>query len=181
MQINQIYGIKSQSESDISGYGWYPLYTRSRFEKKACESLTKAGYEAYLPMQKQLRQWSDRKKTVEMPLISSYVFARIRRSDLYDVVKLRGIARYIQFAGRPAIVRDEEIRCIKDALENKTEIEIVDGMLGEGAKVNIRSGAFRGYCGTVIKRKGSKKLVLGIEALNKTLLITVDKGRTEIA
>jgi transcription antitermination factor NusG len=41
---------------------WYALYTRSRWEKKIHEALLEKGIESYLPLQKILKQWSDRRK-----------------------------------------------------------------------------------------------------------------------
>jgi transcriptional antiterminator RfaH len=154
---------------------WYPLYTRSRFEKQAYQQLIKSGYEAFLPMQKSIRQWSDRKKIVEVPLISSYVFVRISRNKLFDVVNVYGISRYISFHGQPAIARDEEIEILKRALLNNNEIEVKDGLLNTGTEVKFSTGAFSGYSGKVIKQSGKNKLVVELEGLGKTILVTVDK------
>ena len=54
-----------------STYHWYAVYTRPRSEKKALITLSEDGYEVYLPLKKTLRQWSDRKKWIEFPLIPS--------------------------------------------------------------------------------------------------------------
>jgi transcriptional antiterminator RfaH len=62
---------------NTAGYKWYPVYTHPRAEKKACQALINKGIETYLPLHKQLKQWSDRKKWVEEPLIKSYLFVRI--------------------------------------------------------------------------------------------------------
>ncbi len=157
-------------------YHWYPLYTKSRYEKKAYDQLIKSGYEAFLPLQKTIRQWSDRKKTVELPLISSYVFVRIPRNKLYDVVNIYGISRYISFNGQPAIVRDNEIELLKLALENKNEIEVKDGFLKVGAEVKFSTGVFKGFSGKVIKQSNKNKLLIELESMGKTILITVDKS-----
>ena len=154
---------------------WYPLYTKSRHEKKAYENLLNAGYEAFLPLKKSVRQWSDRKKIVDVPLINSYVFVRCNRNELRDVLKLYGIARYISFGGRPAFVRDEEIEMLKRAITQETGIEARDGMIEEGTYVKICSGPFEGFSGKVQKRSGTKKLIIEIEALNKSFLISLDK------
>jgi transcriptional antiterminator RfaH len=154
---------------------WYPLYTKSRYEKQAYNQLLKLGYEAFLPLQKFIRQWSDRKKIVELPLIPSYIFVRISRNKLYDVVNVYGISRYISFNGRPATVRDEEIEILHRALLNENEIEVKDGLLNEGTEVKFSSGVFSGYSGKVIKQSGKNKLVVELEGLGKTIFVTVDK------
>ncbi len=155
---------------------WYPFYTRSRFEKKVYESLIKAGYEAFLPLKKTERFWSDRKKIVEVPLINSYVFVKAAKFQLYDIVRINGVVRYVSFNNQPATIRDSEIELIKSALSAKTEIDVLDGCFTEGAEVHITSGVFKGYVGKVTEFKGKSKIVLAIESVNKTLMVTVDVG-----
>jgi transcription antitermination factor NusG len=154
---------------------WYPLYTKSRYEKKAYQNLINAGYEAFLPLQKSLRQWSDRKKFVDMPLFSSYVFVRIPKTRLYDVLQVPGVVRFIYFNNKPATVRDKEIELIKKILFEGTEVEVLDGKIETGTPITITSGLFSGYEG-IIKRTTSTKLIIEIESINKTLLVTIDKN-----
>lgn len=152
---------------------WYPLYTKSRHEKKAYENLKKAGYEAFLPLKKTISKWSDRKKLVEAPLISSYVFVFIHYNELRDVLSIYGVSRYISFNGIPAYVRNEEIELLRKALSSDIEIEAVDGVVKMGSEIKIISGPFSGYTGKVCKISGKKKLVIEMEAMNKTILVTL--------
>ena len=165
---------EKKSKLDDLKLRWYPFYTRSRFEKKAYDNLVKKGFEVYLPLKKSERQWSDRKKIVEMPLFSSYIFVRVPQYQIYDVLQINGIVRFIVFNGRPAIVRDSEIELIRKILSEKTEFEVVDGIIKEGAEITLTSGPFKGYAGRVIKRSGKSKIVIEIESINKSLLVTVD-------
>ena len=91
---------------------WYAVYTRSRFEKKAAERLAEQGIEAYVPLQRVMRQWSDRRKPVLEPAFRSYVFVRINHLHYYKVLDTPGIVRYVFFDGKPAVVRDEEIETL---------------------------------------------------------------------
>ncbi|MCW1734234.1 UpxY family transcription antiterminator [Anaerorudis cellulosivorans] len=100
---------------------WYALYTRSRFEKKAAERLTEQGIEAYVPLQRVMRQWSDRRKLVLEPAIRSYVFVRINHLHYYNVLNTPGIVRYVFFDGKPAVVRDEEIDTLKRVMDAELE------------------------------------------------------------
>ncbi|MEY4660481.1 MAG: hypothetical protein RLZZ42_433, partial [Bacteroidota bacterium] len=59
---------------------WFAVYTRSRCEKKVAQMLTKRGIVNYCPLNKKLRQWSDRKKYIFEPLFPSYVFVYIEES-----------------------------------------------------------------------------------------------------
>lgn len=153
---------------------WYTFYTRSRFEKKIYLELLKQNFEAYLPLQKVLRQWKDRKKMVEVPLFSSYIFVKVERHKISEILKINGVARYIQFNNQPAYLREEEIELIKSFLDSNSEIEVLDGALKEGTELLIKSGLFTGYKGKVIKQAGKNKIVVEIESMNKTLLVSLD-------
>ncbi|HDO06779.1 MAG TPA: hypothetical protein ENG85_03760, partial [Bacteroidetes bacterium] len=69
---------------------WYALYVRSRTEKKVAVELEGADIDFYLPLEKRLRQWSDRKKWVEEPLFRSYIFVHITQKEYYKVLQTRG-------------------------------------------------------------------------------------------
>src|SRR4051812_47027918 len=95
--------------TDTGVLKWYPVYTNPRAEKKAYEALVNKGIEAYLPLQRTLKQWSDRKKWVEEPLIKSYLFVRIAEHAQAEVLMTKGIARFIYFSGRISPMPDRQI------------------------------------------------------------------------
>ena len=99
---------------------WFVIYTKSRQEKKVALELEKMGITVYCPMINQIRQWSDRKKKVEVPLISSYVFVQLKERDRETVFEVPGIVRYVYWLEKPAIVRDEEIAVMKTWLSTQT-------------------------------------------------------------
>lgn len=169
----------NKSKTDDLTLKWFPFYTRSRFEKKSYDNLIKSGFEVYLPMQQKLRQWSDRKKMVAMPLFSSYIFVRTLNNRLFDVLNVNGIVRYISFNGQPAIIRDSEIELIRKLLSSNTEIEVVDGKIETGTELLLTSGAFQGYKGKVVQLKNKNKVVIEIASISKSILVTVDLNTAE--
>ena len=92
---------------------WYVLYVQSRKEKKVAEMLQEMKVQVYCPHIKEIRQWSDRKKTIESPLFKSYVFVRLQDRERQLVFGVPGVVRYLFWLGKPAVVRDEEIQAIK--------------------------------------------------------------------
>lgn len=153
---------------------WYPLYTKSRFEKVAYENLLTAGYEAYLPLHRTLRQWSDRKKWVEAPLFSSYVFAKIETKQVQNVLLVRGITRFIYFNGQPASMRDKDIELIKKLLESNIPIEIEDGLPEIGEYVTLKEGVLAGYTGKVTG-VSSSKIIVELEEFNKSIIVYLNE------
>ena len=85
---------------------WYACRTKSRAEKKVQHQLTRAGFEAYLPVKEEERQWADRKKTVAFPLFPGYLFARFRLTELHEVLGLSGVVSVLRPNGYPTPVRD---------------------------------------------------------------------------
>jgi len=153
---------------------WYPLYTRSRFEKVAYDNLIAAGYEAYLPMQKTLRQWSDRKKWVDMPLFKSYVFTKIETKQVQKVISVRGVSRFIYFNGQPASMRDQDIELIKKLLENNIPIDIEDGLPDIGESITLTEGVLAGYKGKVTG-VSSNKIIVELEEFNKSIIVYLNE------
>jgi transcriptional antiterminator RfaH len=67
---------------------WYAVYVNVKHEKKVVKKLLEKDIIAYAPIVKKLQQWSDRKKWVEFPMLSGYVFVNIEDSDKEIVLKL---------------------------------------------------------------------------------------------
>lgn len=127
---------------------WFVLYTKSRNEKKVAIQLEKMGITVYCPMVTQIHQWSDRKKKVTVPLISSYVFVKLKEKDRGSVFEVPGIVRYVYWLEKPAIVRDHEIAIMKEWLSAKNVAAKVES-LRRGDSMCIPSGVFEGEEGVV--------------------------------
>jgi transcription antitermination factor NusG len=127
---------------------WYVLYTNPKAEKKVAEQLNRLGIEVYCPTVVQVKQWSDRKKKVESPLFTSYVFVNIEDAARDDVFKAKGVVRYLFWLGKPAVVKNEEIAEIKKWLAAR-DVDIEFEALHEGDEIEITEGQFKGQTGTV--------------------------------
>ena len=98
----------------LSGnYFWHALYTKSRAEKKALTELQSREIEAFLPLHRKLRQWSDRKKWVEMPLIPGYLFVKVSRREYDAALHSNYIVAYVKFEGSAAIIPEKQIVYLK--------------------------------------------------------------------
>lgn len=118
---------------------WYVVYTKPKWEKKVAEKLTQIGIECYCPLITQVKQWSDRKKKVEMPLFNSYVFIQIEDADRNSVFEVAGIVRYLFWLGKPAVVRDEEINVIKNSLKASNIADISVSQIQVGDKIKLET------------------------------------------
>ena len=103
---------------DDTSYYWLAIYTKARAEKKVYEELRLKGIEAYLPLRKELRQWSDRKKWVETPVIHSYVFVHIPMTDYRKVFESKGVVSYVSYKGKAVIIPGREIEAMRRTVES---------------------------------------------------------------
>lgn len=138
---------------------WYAIYTMSRCEKKVREGLYKIGIEVFLPLVKELRQWKDRKKIIEVPLFKSYCFVKVDNKEYHKVFEVQGIVRYVWFNGKPAIIKESEIDLLKKLVTSKYKIDVLSSEIKKGDKVKVIEGPLSGYMGEVIKEK-TKDMVL---------------------
>ena len=153
---------------------WYVVYTRSRTEKKVRDELEMKGIESFLPLQKKLRQWKDRKKWVEMPLFSGYCFVHINRADYERVLQISHVVCYITFEGKAAVVRNDQIEALRQLLnQNDFNVEITHETFEVGKKVEIIRGPLVGLRGELVEIRGKRKFLLRIEQIDKSLLVEV--------
>jgi len=153
---------------------WYALYTMPRAEKKVLDSLLQKGIETYLPMRKLLRQWSDRKKWVETPVINSYIFVRIPKSDYLRVFEAKGVVRYVTVKSKAVIIPDYEMEAMQRAVASNISFNVEPSNIRKGQVITIESGPLKGITGEVEEVRGAKKLYLRISNLGYSLVINLD-------
>jgi transcription antitermination factor NusG len=154
-------------------YFWYAIYTKSRAEKKTYALLLQRGIDVYLPLQKKLKQWSDRKKWVEEPLFNSYMFVYVSEREYYEVLQTPGVVRYITFSGKAAPIREDQITFLKKILSSESELELSDHQFNVGEKVKVVAGPFHGMSGELVNVKNSKRFLIRFEELNKSIILNI--------
>ncbi len=159
---------------------WYALYVKSRTEKKVSSELSYQGIDHYLPLQKVLKQWSDRKKWVEEPLFRSYIFVNIAQADYYNVLNVFGAVKYITFEGKAVVVPNNQIEAIRYYLNEKDPEKIVDLHWEKGQKVEVVSGSLTGLVGKLIELKGKHKVSIEIEAVGSAILLHIPKSKLRV-
>jgi transcriptional antiterminator NusG len=155
---------------------WYALYTNPRAEKKVHRELLIRGIETYLPLLTTLKQWSDRKKKVEIPLFNSYIFVRTElEKNYYPILEIPGIVKFVKIGKQIPFIRDEQIDQIKLLLSNFDDIEISNESIGLKERVEIIAGPLTGYTGLTIDSQGDKSFALEIEQIGCLLKVNIPK------
>nr|WP_199158325.1 UpxY family transcription antiterminator [Pedobacter sp. ASV2] len=162
-----------------NSYKWYPVYTRSRAEKKAYDALTKKNITTYLPLRKTLKQWSDRKKIVEEPLIKSYLFVYISAKEYTEVLMTNGIARFLYFSGNIASIPEQQIQDLKLLLATDTELEIFEYEIKTGEKVLIKAGPFKGIVAELVSVQNKQRIILRLQNMGYSININTSMAFVE--
>lgn len=149
---------------------WYVVYTKPKWEKKVAEKLNQIGIECYCPLITKVKQWSDRKKKIEVPLFNSYVFVQLEELDRNSVFEVPGVVRYLFWLGKPAIVRDEEIDVIRKSLKSSNISDITVTSIQVGDRIKLDSGAFSNQ-DAIVQEVSNTHYILVLESLGCVLKI----------
>jgi len=161
---------------------WYAVQTRSRFEQVVRAELSVKGVENYFATYQELHQWKDRKKVVEVPLFSGYVFVRFQDEDeaLLQVLRTTGVVRILGASGAIEPIPDEEIDSIRRLLRSGDRC-FPHPFIREGAWVRVRRGVLAGIEGRLVRVKSQARLVLSVELLSQSVATEVDARDVEPA
>jgi transcription antitermination factor NusG len=153
---------------------WYVVYTRSRAEKKVQTELTHQQIECFLPLQKKLRQWKDRKKWVEFPLMSGYCFVNIIRRDYDRVLESANVVCYITFEGKAAVIPEIQIEALRK-ISNQTdfEVNVTTEKFEPGQKVEVIKGPMIGARGELVKARGKHKFIIRLDQLMSAVVVEI--------
>ena len=153
---------------------WYVVYTCPKAEKTVCTKAQQLGFEAFLPLQKEVRQWSDRKKTVEAPIFPNYVFIRATPQHRFKLLKIRELVSFVSFEQTPATISDEEIASIKKISLSEVNVS-PENFYQVGEKVVVIKGQFTGTEGILVRDNGKDKIVIQVRALRQAIAIELPK------
>lgn len=165
----------------LPGYNWSPqkhwrvFYTQPRAEIICEERLLEQGFHVFVPKMQELRQWSDRKKKVTVPLFRSYLFGHVDERERIRVLQADGVSRNVSFGGRLAILTHEEIEMLRIMQQRPDLLSIARYGVPPaiGAPVEIKDGPFMGLKGTVMQQRAQTHLLVRIDSIQQAVRITL--------
>lgn len=153
---------------------WLVFYTKARHEKKVKDLLDRRGFNVFLPMQKVMRQWSDRKKRVEVPLFNSYIFVAVPEHQITSVLEVPGVSWAIRHNGKPAELHRKEYETIVRFIETGLLLETLPAEeMDTGEEVTVVDGPLRGLRGYVSGKNKGKFMVI-LEGLGQAIRVEVE-------
>jgi len=161
---------------------WYALLTRPKHEKLVTERLADRGVETFLPLVSKVHQWSDRKKVIQSPLFSCYVFARFGagKADTLRVLRVEGVLQLVGSRGEGTPIPSEQIDAVRTLVDGPIPWT-AHPFLKVGQRVRIRGGALDGVHGILLSRSGSSTLVISVDLIQRSLAVRVEGYQVEAA
>jgi len=158
---------------------WYAVYTRPRWEKKVADIFNKHKIENYCPLNRVIRQWSDRKKTIYEPLFTSYVFVKVSEKDHLELKKTTGVINLVYWLNKPAVIPAYEIDAIKSFLSEHTNVALQKKPINVNDTVRVVGGPLMSREGQVLYVKNST-IKVALPSLGYMMYAEVETANVEI-
>ena len=160
---------------DAGSEQWFAVQTRSRHEKVVAQQLCDKAVTNFLPLVKSVHRWSDRQKTVELPLFTGYVFAKIapRNDERVRVLRAYGALNFVGARGMGIPIPDAQIHAVRTVVEERVPFSAFP-FLKIGQRVRVRNGALSGVEGTLVSRSGARALIVSLDAINQSLSVRIE-------
>jgi transcription antitermination factor NusG len=130
---------------------WKAIYVASRAEKKVAERIEEKGFTCYLPVQKVMRQWSDRKKKIIQPMLRGYVFVQPEVHERKSILEIPGVVCFVRNLGQDAIIREKEIQTLRTIEALGYEASLYKTTVHPGEHVKIEHGPLKGQDAKVLE------------------------------
>jgi transcription antitermination factor NusG len=154
---------------------WFAVHTYARHEKVVAQDPREAGLTSFLPLFKQVRQWSDRRKVVELPLFGCYVFVRFapNSEERLRALRVNGVLRFVGNHGMGIPIPDEQIDAVRMVVEEGLPLGS-HPFLKIGQRVRVRNGALSGLEGILLARSGERTLVISLDAIQRSMHVRIE-------
>lgn len=160
---------------------WYAIYVNVRHEKKVVLKLQEYGIEAYSPVVKKLQQWSDRKKWIEFPMLSGYVFVHIvLNQDKEKVLNHPSVFGFIKFEGKEASVKETDIAILKSIEETGYDVTQAVNDFKLLDKVVITQGSLKGLEGEIVQVQDQEFVRIELSSIKQNVTVKVPKQILQI-
>lgn len=161
---------------------WFAVQTRSRHEKKVAAEISRKGFTSFLPLFPEIRQWSDRRRQLDLPLFPQYVFVRLAPSAAarVSVLQTTGVSCFVGSRGFGTPIPDEEIESIHALFREKASLERCS-FLKTGQRVRIRGGSLDGVTGVLSGIHGDRALIVSVGLIQRSVALRISGYQVEPA
>jgi transcription antitermination factor NusG len=153
---------------------WYAVHTRARHERTVAHRLRDQGVNTFLPLVTEVHRWSDRRKSVEVPLFGCYVFVKLLPTgeDRLRVLRIDGVLKFVGTRGVGTPIAETQIDAVRTLVGQQVPWSS-HPFLQIGQRVRVRGGALDGVEGILLSRNDDNTLVVSIDAIQRSLAVRI--------
>ena len=154
---------------------WYAVHIRARHEKAAAVRLCERGVETFLPTVTQIHRWNDRKKIVELPLFSCYLFVKLMpgNEERQRVIRTDSVLGLVGAQGGGTAIPTDQIEAIRALVAERLPC-CSHPFLKTGQRVRVCGGALKGIEGILLSRNGDRRLIISVDAMQRSIAVQVE-------
>ena len=167
---------KSENHLHDTEPRWFAVYINYKREKLVKGMLEQKGIECYLPIQKVTRRYARKVRTLELPLISCYIFVRIVKAEYVPVLETEYVLKFTKIAQNLLSVPDSEIETLKRVVGEGMNVTIEPTSMQAGDTVEIVAGNLTGLRGKLVSVEGKKQMLVELEHIGYTLRMNIDSA-----
>jgi transcription antitermination factor NusG len=175
METVAITGGNGTIEPQVSEYPWFALQTRFRYEGFVARHLRGRGFAPFLPVYKCRRRWSDRAKEIELPLFPGYLFCRFDPHQRLPILSTPGLLQVVGTGKTPTPVEESQIAAVEQIVKSGLPRQPWP-FLKAGQSVRINNGPLSGLEGVLLSFKGSERLVVSVNLLQRSVAVDLDRA-----
>ena len=150
---------------------WMVVYTKPRQEKSLARDLLRQTIPFYLPLVKKTLQYGRRRIASFAPLFDGYLFMFGSEKQRSMSLATNRVLRVLPVNDSDRLVAD--LRQIERLIQCNAPLT-VESRLQAGSRVRVRSGAFAGVEGVVLRRRGQTRLLVSVNFLQKGASVEID-------
>src|ERR1035437_2042005 len=167
-------GVTMAEACPVQSMRWYALTVRPQHEKAVADQLQAKALESYLPLYRARRRWSDRIKTIELPLFSRYVFCRFNFETRLQVLQVSSVVSIVGFGGKPCPIPDHDIETIQAVVGSGLPVSPWP-FLRIGQRVRVTEGALEGLEGILARKTSGYRVIVNMEMLNRAVAVEIEQ------
>lgn len=153
---------------------WFAVRVKSQYEKTVASAIRGKGLLDFLPMYESRRRWSDRVKSVELPLFPGYVFCHIDPAVRLPVLTIPGVVHFVGIGKAPAPIDDSEIEAIQNAVRSGLRVE-PSAYLNVGERVRLQEGPLEGLEGILVEIRKQYRVVVSLALLQRSVSVEIER------
>lgn len=157
------------------GKAWYGVRVRTKCEDRAASELSARGIEAFLPKRQVRQRWSDRVKSMQIPIFPGYLFCRFQPEERVKVLDAPAVIQVLGVGATPIPISDAEIGAIQTMVASCLTLTPWP-YLHSGQHVRIENGPLAGIDGIVIEAEdGKPRVVVSVTLLKRSVAAEVER------